>query len=428
MPLLLSIVISILSFGAVANNDSINNAGAINRAISACAQQGGGTVRVPAGTYVTGSIYMQSRVTLRLERGAILRGSVRLADYAPLQTDIDLSRYESGQGTVNYNSATDPQWSRALIFGVGIHHAGIEGPGHIDGADVRNPLGEEHMRGPHTILLAGCSDIRFKDFSITRSANYAILAYQIDHTQFNALNITGGWDGIHVRGARHTSISRCTLHTGDDALAGGYWTDTRIDRCLINSSCNGIRMIMPSERVYITHCRFEGPGTHPHHTSGRTATETGIYLQPGAWGKAPGRMDHIYIDRCQMYNVLTPITVTLGDDNTAGTISINRLTGRKIGHMALSVKSWGTAPTDQVIISNSDIEYIGKDDRSLPEWFHGKSFDQWPFFPSWGMYFRNVHTVKLHRVKLRLIGKDYRPATLYDHVDRVQGHATLATD
>ena len=44
------------------------------------------------------------------------------------------------------------------------------------------------------------------------------------------------------------------------------------------------------------------------------------------------------------------------------------------------------------------------------------------------MYFRNVHTVKLHRVKLILNGKDYRQATLYDHVDRVQGHATLTTD
>ena len=139
MSLLLSVVISILSFGAIANNDSINNAGAINRAISTCAQQGGGTVRVPAGTYVTGSIYLHSRVTLRLERGAILRGSARLADYAPLQTDMDLSRYESGQGTVNYNSATDPQWSRALIFGVGIHHAGIEGRGILTGPTYATP-------------------------------------------------------------------------------------------------------------------------------------------------------------------------------------------------------------------------------------------------------------------------------------------------
>lgn len=51
---LLSIVVSIASFGAVGNNESVNNAEAINRAIDHCAELGGGRVVVPCGEYYTG--------------------------------------------------------------------------------------------------------------------------------------------------------------------------------------------------------------------------------------------------------------------------------------------------------------------------------------------------------------------------------------
>ena len=167
---ILSVVVSIASFGAVSNNESVNNAEAINRAIEHCAEQGGGRVVVPCGEYTTGSVYLKSGVTLFLEQGAVLKGVHDINAYASLQTTLDLSRYVSGQGTVNYNSATDSQWSKAMVFAVGVSDAGIEGKGCIDGADVRNPLGEEHMRGPHTILMAGCKRMTFDGFSVKRSA------------------------------------------------------------------------------------------------------------------------------------------------------------------------------------------------------------------------------------------------------------------
>ena len=101
MSLLLTIVISILSFGAVPNDTTVNNAKAINDAIIHCATKGGGVVEVPAGTFTTGTVFLRSGVTLRLGQDAVLLGTRRLSDYSSLVTDLDLSRYESGQGTVN---------------------------------------------------------------------------------------------------------------------------------------------------------------------------------------------------------------------------------------------------------------------------------------------------------------------------------------
>lgn len=423
MNLFLAIVINILSLGAVPNDTTVNNAKTINTAIIQCAEKGGGVVEVPAGTFTTGTVFLRSGVTLRLDKDAVLLGSNRLSDYSSLVTDLDLSRYESGQGTVNYNSATDTQWSKAMIFGVGCIGAGIEGEGCIDGGDVRNPLGEEHMRGPHTILLAGCKNMVMRNFKVRRSANYAFLAYCLDKSTFNNLTVEGGWDGIHIRGGHNLTIKHCKLHTGDDAIAGGYWEKMKISHCVLNSSCNGIRMIMPSTDLKITDCDIYGPGQFEHITSHRTRSEHAINLEPGAWGKAPGRMDRIYIMRNNIKTTLTPLCVTLGEDNTCGTIVVEDMTARDITRMALSVKSWGEAPTDKVVLKNCDLEFDGIDDPTLPAWFENKPTSEWPVFPSWGMFFRNVKGVNAQNVKLRVKGCEYRKAFMCQNV----GKDNLAT-
>ena len=418
MNFLLAIVVSILAYGAVPNDTTQNNADAINRAIRDCAAKGGGVVEVPQGTFTTGSVFLQSGVTLRLNRGAVLLGSNRLADYSSLTTDLDLSRYESGQGTVNYNSATDEQWSKAMILGVGCDGAGIEGEGCIDGGDVRNPLGEEHMRGPHTVLLAGCRNMKMRNFQVKRSANYAFLAYLLDQSTFSNLSIEGGWDGIHIRGSHDVKIERCRIYTGDDAIAGGYWENMKISRCVLNSSCNGIRMIMPSVGLEVADCHIYGPGRFPHITSQRTNSEHAINLEPGAWGKAPGHMDCILIRRKRVERVLSPLCVTLADDNTCGSIVVEHLKAVDITRMALSVKSWGMAPTRQVVLRHCHLEFRGIDDPGLPAWFVNRPTNEWPVFPCWGMFFRNVEKVDARHVVLRVKGKEYREAVMCQNVEK----------
>lgn len=424
LSLLLSAVLSILSFGAKSDTTAVNTQ-AINAAISACAQQGGGVVSVPRGVFVTGTIHLRSHVTLRLEPGAVLRGSQHLSDYEPLRYGGDLSRYESGRGTVNYNSATDPQWSLSLISLVGVTHSGIVGEGTIDGGHVVNPLGEEHQRGPHTILIVDGDHLRFEGITVLRSANYAFLGYEVSRSHFRRLRIDEGWDGIHLRGARRVDISDCILRTGDDAIAGGYWRGMTIRRCTVNSSCNGIRMIMPSEGLLVADCHFYGPGLYPHRTSGNRQSLAAICLEPGAWGEAPGRLDRIRIRRCLTDSVLTPLSVTLGDDNTLGRIGISHLTARHTTRMALSVKSWGTSRATCVTLRHCDLQFSGIDDPQLPAWFLHRPTTEWPVFPSWGLYFRNVDQLCLHDVRLSYTGREYRTAIQLDSVSSVKAPRRL---
>ena len=72
-------VFDITTFGAKGDGKTQNRA-AINKAIEAASAAGGGTVEVPAGVWVTGSLRLRSNVTLRLEPGSVIEASRPLPD------------------------------------------------------------------------------------------------------------------------------------------------------------------------------------------------------------------------------------------------------------------------------------------------------------------------------------------------------------
>ena len=92
---------------------------AIQKAIDRCSADGGGTVRLPAGTFLSGTIVMKSGVTLHLDSGSVLLGSK------------DLSHYPAKIPA--YRSYTDNYTDKSLIYGEKLERIGIVGRGTIDG-------------------------------------------------------------------------------------------------------------------------------------------------------------------------------------------------------------------------------------------------------------------------------------------------------
>ena len=92
---------------------------AIQNAINACSQAGGGRVVVPAGMYKIGTIQLKSHVHLYLEQGATLFGSTRLDDYIPMKSD--------------YLSLRTQTTTIQLIYADGVQDVSIDGLGTIDG-------------------------------------------------------------------------------------------------------------------------------------------------------------------------------------------------------------------------------------------------------------------------------------------------------
>ena len=344
-------VFNIADFGAV---DGQVCTRAIQQAMDQCSEAGGGRVVVPAGTYQSATLYLRDGVELFLTDGAVLQGLETPDAYEPYIPKHDLTRYDSGNGTVNSNCVNDRQWMKALIIGDGVADAAIIGPGTIDGRHVFDARGEEGMRGPHTIIVAEAARFRMQDVNITRAANYAFLGYALENPVFEDVTITEGWDGIHIRGAKDAVIRGCTFQTGDDSIAGGYWDNMLIEACEINSSCNGIRIIMPCDGVTIRDSHFYGPGVYPHRTSGEARRNNmlfGVSLEPGAWGKADGVMRNILLQNLSMENLSSPVATSVRKGSVAEDLTLQDITATGLTGAVTPVVCWNDLGFRSVTVS-----------------------------------------------------------------------------
>jgi len=402
-------VFNIKDYGAQGDGITVNTH-AINKAVDACSEAGGGTVVIPDGTFLTGTVQMKSHVTLLLEKGAVIKGVTDLDAYVPYIPTREMGRYDN---------ANKFRWNRALVLGVGVTDVTITGSGCVDGDHVFDSQGEERMRGPHTILFAESRNLSFSGFTVNNAANYAFMAYEIDNVVFNNLTVNQGWDGIHIRGGKHILIRNSSFYTGDDAIAGGYWEDVVITDCHINSSCNGIRMIMPADGLTISHCTFVGPGQYPHRTSKekqRTNMLSAILLQPGGWSNAPGIVDKVHIHDISIDNVNNPLMMVLNEGNSAGKILVERMKAERVNEFASSVESWKDGTFDEVIFRNISIEYVGHPDASLSDALLRQPPVDARNLPCWGWMVRNVKNIVYENVHLSYTGVEPRPAFYFDNV------------
>ncbi|MBN2314419.1 MAG: right-handed parallel beta-helix repeat-containing protein, partial [Sedimentisphaerales bacterium] len=277
------------------------------------------------------------------------------------------------------------------------------------------------MRGPHTFVFVGCRNVRVRDVSFADSANYAIFFMVSDDVDIRNVTFTGGWDGVHFRGAperpcRNVNITNCRFFTGDDSIAGRYWENTLISDCIVNSSCNGIRLIGPATHLIIHDCLFYGPGVHPHRSSNRNNMLAALNLQPGAWDATQGNLDDVMISDVIMHNIATPFHFSLKPGNTAGRIVVNRATATGVYRAASSVESWADTAFENVTFRDVTIEYKGGGTKKQALMKVKSPGVDARNLPAWGFYARNVDYLQFDNVRLRYEKEDLRPALICDGV------------
>ncbi len=385
---------------------------ALQAALDAAGNRRGSQVRVPPGRYRIGTLHLRSGITLYLEAGAVLLGTTNLADYRQPTPPANLPEAKWGK------------WHRGLLVGQDLEDVTLAGPGTIDGHKVFDPTGEERMRGPHTLVFVNCRRFTVRDLTFLDSANYAVFFLVSDDVDIRHVTFIGGWDGVHWRGApdrwcHNVRIEGCRFFTGDDAIAGRYWDNTLIANCVINSSCNGIRLIGPATRLRIDRNLFYGPGEQPHRTSGerrRTNMLSGIILQPGAWDATQGPLDDVVLADNTMHDVASPITLWTKPGNPVGRVTVSGLHATGIYRAAFSAESWADAPLGTVVLRQATLEFTG---GGTPE--QGRQDVKGPgvdarSLPAWGVYARHVDHLSLEDVRLAFRTPDHRPAIMAQSV------------
>jgi hypothetical protein len=297
----------------------------IQSAIDKCAAADGGIVRFTEGIYLAGGFQLKSKVTLHLEKGVVLQGSDKYADYK----------------------------NDAFIYGKDISDIAIEGEGTIDGVDCYNPKGEEGFRGPHCIRLIGCKNLSFRGFTIKNSANWAFNLRYCTSGTVQKVSIRGGHDGLHTRFCSNFTVSECDFRTGDDSFAGNDNRDFKISDCKINTSCNGFRM--GCYNLTVKHCKLWGPGEYSHKIQKRNNMLSAfVHFSPkdenpkllsGNWLIEDCTVDQVdsfynYNFENGLWQTGQPVTsVTFKKINAKGLLKAFSITGDKERQLQLTIKN-----------------------------------------------------------------------------------------
>jgi polygalacturonase len=117
-------IYSVRSFGARGDGQTLDT-DAVNKAISAAADSGGGTVRFSAGTYLCYSIHLRSNTTIYLDQGVkiVAAGTNKAGQFDPPEPFA----------WDHYMDFGHSHWHNSLFWGEDLQNVAIEGPGMIWG-------------------------------------------------------------------------------------------------------------------------------------------------------------------------------------------------------------------------------------------------------------------------------------------------------
>jgi polygalacturonase len=443
----LSVVRSILDFGAKPDNKTLNTK-AIQRAIDAAFQAGGGLVYAPPGNFITGGLEMKSRVTLYLEAGCVLLGSPNIRDYAyhpgpPVKGDADghhliFAKHAEdvtlcGMGTINGQGENywEPNPQRPPAPPDQAWHDVASGHFQaINNNDRPSPMVE----------IVKCSNVRISGVTLKNSAGWTLRPIDCESVFIDGVRIRNPFwgrntDGMDITACRNVFVSNCDIIGGDDGIClkseNPYGRDVPVSKnititnCVISSASNGFKMGTATsgafENIVFSNSAIYSDNGSP--MMNRVIGGINIEMVDG------GSVDGVVVSNIRMQNVRAPIFVRLGQrTRRRGTFLRNVLIEGVDAVGAIVTSSItgvpGLRPSD-VSISNCRLRTVaqGQADwvtREIPEvidkypesWMMGR-------LPAYGFYIRNADRVRLRNIECITDEPDARPALICDDVDNI---------
>ncbi len=297
--------ISVRDFNARGDGVTLDTR-AIQAAIDACTNMGGGTVYLPPGNYLTGTITLKDNVTLNIGPGARLLGSTSLDDYLHLDRPV---------GTVDYLEYL----GYCLIHAHGAHHIVLTGEGCVDGQGAAFPYGVENYNfedqklasnqqsfiRPTLLRFTDCHDVTISNLTLQHAASWCCNLEKCEKLRIHGVHLFNranqNNDGFDLTLCEDVLISDCHIDSGDDAIAlkeGGR--HITITNCVISTRWAAIRLGPESlgefRDIAVSNCII-------YDTYG-----CGIKIQEVEGGV----MENINFDNLVMDHVTGPISLRLG--------------------------------------------------------------------------------------------------------------------
>ena len=210
----------------------------IQAVIDRCAQEGGGVVVVPTGTFKTGALFFKQGTHLHLSEGAVLLGSDRIIDFPILTTRIE------GE-TCKYFAA--------LVNADGLNGFTITGNPQCTNKDAQRP---------RLTYVSNSRNVTIQDVHLINSPFWTNHVYKSDHVRYLDCYIYAPTENVYApqpkRGAPSSDaididvctdvmVDGCFMHVNDDAVVLKGGKGTWADKDSTNGNC---------ERILIQNCHY----------------------------------------------------------------------------------------------------------------------------------------------------------------------------
>jgi hypothetical protein len=431
-------------FGVKSNGTTLNTT-SIQKGIDYVSEKGGGRLVFYVGRYLTGTIHLKSNVTIQLEEGAILVGSVNPFDYEFLSN-----------------------WT-ALIFAHDQTNIGITGKGVIDGQGftvannlvdlihkgvVTDPLKYDRPwegRRPMNIYFRGCKNVLIRGITLKDPGSWNQTYDQCKNLIVDGITVDSKsyWnnDGIDIVDCDSVRVSNSYFDAADDGIclkshsADFICQNVYIHNNTIRTSANGIKfgtaslggfrnikiinnIVFDTYRSAITFAAVDGGIVENITVDSLRSINTGnvIFLRIGERraGKK-GKMNNISIS-----NVYAEVPSTKPD---AGYNYEGPVEDMPRNISPSSIVGQPDAIIENVTLKNIEIHYPGGGNPSfakvgldeldkVPEM--AASYPEFSMFkelPAWGLYVRHAKGLTFENVTLTCGKKDYRTAIVLDDVN-----------
>ncbi len=439
-----SLFYDVRDYGAKGDGKTLDT-DAVNETIQAASNCGGGTVILPAGTYICGSIRLRSNITLRLEAGATIKGAPNNINAYDLPEELGFEAYQDFGHS---------HWHNSLIWGVELENIAIVGEGTIHGGGMvgGNP---QPGGGDKAIALKLCRNIRINGINIVHGGHFAMLLTGCDNVKISEMLIDTQRDGINLDCCKNCMVTGVLINSDDDGL------------CLKSSYALGYAR--PTENVTITNCILTGY-TEQTVINGKYGDDKPYYAERGGikrisrikfgtesnggfrnvtisncvfdkcWGLAleivdGGIMENIAVNNITMNEIAdTPFFLRLGNRarGPEGT-PVGKMRNIKISNVIATVRQneYGSIISgipghsiENLTMRDIRIVYPGgmkKQDFPSPEEVPenekgGPGERMFGKLPSWGFFIRHVKGLELENVSIETRRGDTRPAIILQDV------------
>ncbi len=451
--------LDVRSFGARGDGHSLDTP-AINRAIEAAAERGGGTVYCGAGQYLCHSIHLRSNVGLYLDHGAVIIA----ADPLPAGQSGGYDSPGPAQPWEAYQDFGHNHWRNSLLWGEDLHDLSISGPGRIWGRGLvrsndphsRRPA-EQRVEGVgnKSISLKNCRNVQLRDFQILQGGWFGILATGVDNLLIDGLTMDTNRDGMDIDCCRNVRIVNCAVNSPwDDAIvlkssyALGYPRATEnleISNCYVTGAYQLGTMIDGAWKNFDLSAPHRAPqvgriklGTESNGGFKNIAISncTFDHCQGLALETVDGaHLEDVTVTNITMLGIVSaPLFLRLGSRlrGPAGSTQTGALRRVNISNIVCSDASseYGCIisgvpgyPIEDLHLHNIYIQHRGGGTAAQAATTPPEEEHRYPEpnmfgpMPSQGFYLRHVKNVSLAEIEISALTEDARPAILMQDVD-----------